>query len=171
MNKNTFLLAVLGVLALSTPARADVVWPGLILEMRMLSLWAIAIGLVVEYAFLRWFFRFAVLKSVYVDLCMNAASTVLGCILLLIATIVWEFPSNLFFRPLLGWRIGHAIDMAVACLFAVTINAVLESLVVGFTFKGPVPVGKKGFWVLFAANAISVGLAYASLFFVRPPLR
>jgi hypothetical protein len=171
MNKKTVLLAVLGVLVFSTPARADIVWPGLILETRLLSFWAIAIGLVVEYAFLRWFFRFGVLKSVGVDLCMNGASTVLGCILLLFATFVWELPSDLFFRPLLGWKTGHAIDMVVACLLAVTINAVLESLVVGFTFNGPVPVGKKGFWVLFAANAISVGLAYASLFFVRPPLR
>ena len=41
---------------LAVPTYADVVWPALYLETRIFTWWAMALGLVIEFFFVRWLF-------------------------------------------------------------------------------------------------------------------
>src|SRR3954451_22715025 len=76
---------------------ADVVWPALLLEGRLLAWWVIAIGLLIEWPFVRFLTDFPWRKSFIVDAAMNAASTVLGIILLPVAGIAWEYFAHATF--------------------------------------------------------------------------
>ncbi len=57
---------------------ADVVWPALFLEQRLFSWWAIGLGLVVEFFFVRWLTTLSLRMCVVADLSMNAASALLA---------------------------------------------------------------------------------------------
>jgi hypothetical protein len=61
---------------------ADVVWPALFLEMRLLAWWVILIGLLIEWPFVRVLTQFPWKKAFIADAAMNAASTILGIFLL-----------------------------------------------------------------------------------------
>lgn len=147
-------------------AGADMVWPALYLESRLVTWWAIILGLAVEYLFVRQFFGFTVKTAVFADICMNLASTVLGILLIPIAGVAWElFPGIVLYKV---FNIGtfNPGTWVMTFLLAVAINAALESLVIRWGFK--TKVGKREFWALFSANAISVGVAFGSLFVVWP---
>lgn len=55
----------------AAPLYADVVWPEVYLEERILSFWPITFGLLVEYLFVRKLTGFGILKSIKVDVFMN----------------------------------------------------------------------------------------------------
>jgi len=136
------------------------------LETRLVTWWAIATGLVAEYLFVRQLFGFGVKKAILADVCMNAASTILGILLIPIAGIVWEiFPGIVLYKV---FNVGtfNPGTWAMTFFFAVAINAALESLVIRWAFK--TKVGKRGFWGLFLANTVSVGVALGSLFVLWP---
>jgi hypothetical protein len=86
-----------------TLAMADVVWPALFLEIRLLSWWAIASGLLAEYLFVRWLFSLSIKRAVIATVSANAASTVLGILLIPLAGIAWEiFPGSVY-MGILKW--------------------------------------------------------------------
>jgi len=70
-------------------AFADLVWPALYLEQRILSWWAITAGLVAEYLFVRALTRFSIRKSVLATICMNLGSTLIGMALIPLLGIGW----------------------------------------------------------------------------------
>lgn len=149
-----------------TPIFADVVWPALFLEQRLFSWWAIGLGLLAEFFFVRWLTTLTVRQGIVADLSMNAASALLGIILIPLAGIAWElFPGSILYKI---FDIGtfNPGTWTATFLFAVLINAALESLVLRLAFKQK--TGKRVFWWLCVANSLSVGLAFGSLF-VRPP--
>src|SRR4029078_4473643 len=101
---------------------ADVVWPALFLEMRLLAWWAIAAGLIVELFFVRWLTAFGWGKSIVADIAMNAASSLLGVVLIPLAGVAWEFfPGVLIYKFL---KIGtfNPGTWAATFLMAVFIN-------------------------------------------------
>ena len=168
MKQKRTWLALSALLLVAAPARADVVWPALFLEARLVTWWAVTTGLVVEYLFVRKLFGFGTGKAILVDVCMNAASTLLGILLIPIAGIAWEyFPGILLYT---AFDVGtfNPITWIATFLLAVAINAGLESLVIRWAFK--TRVGRRGFWGLFLANAVSVGVAFGSLFMVEPQM-
>jgi hypothetical protein len=57
---------------------ADMVWPALLLENRLLTWWAILVGLFVEYFFVRRITHLSFSRAALADVCMNAASALLG---------------------------------------------------------------------------------------------
>lgn len=149
-----------------TPIFADVVWPALFLEQRLFSWWAIGLGLLAEFFFVRWLTTLTVRQGIVADLSMNAASALLGIILIPLAGIAWElFPGSILYKI---FDIGtfNPGTWTATFLFAVLINAALESLVLRLAFKQK--TDKRVFWWLCVANSLSVGLAFGSLF-VRPP--
>ncbi len=166
MKQHKTWLMVLALLVVAVPARADVVWPALYLENRLVTWWVIGLGLVVEYLFVRQLFGFGVKRAVIADALMNLASTLLGILLIPIAGVDWEFFPGIVLYKVFNIGTFNPGTWAMTFLFAVAINAALESLVIRLGFK--TKVGKRGFWGLFAANAISVGVAFASLFIVWP---
>lgn len=72
---------------LPTTAYANVVWPALYLETRLFSWWAIGIGLLVEFFFIKWLFTLPVKKASMATVSANAVSAVAGIILIPLAGI------------------------------------------------------------------------------------
>ncbi len=167
MKKKTWLI-IFGLLMAAVPARADVVWPALFLETRLVTWWAISAGLVAEYLFIRHLFGFGIKKSLLADVSINAASTLLGILLIPIAGIAWEFFPGIILYKVFNVGTFNPGTWVATFLMAVAINAALESLVIRWVFK--TKVGKRGFWGLFLANAISVGIAFGSLFVMWPEM-
>jgi hypothetical protein len=138
---------------------ADVIWPALFVESRLLSIWVIALGLVVEYFFVWRITNLGPIKSIMADVVMNAASTIPGIILipaigLVVALVPGEFVGT--FSPI-TWAATF-----LACAF---LNTAIEWLVLWKLFKQD--LGKKQFWLLALANGLSVGIAFAS-FLIYP---
>jgi len=148
--------------AIAVPAYADIVWPALFLEARLLTWWAISLGLIVEYMFIRYFFSFNIKKSIIVTSVMNLASTVLGIILIPLAGIAWAFFFGIVLHKLFDIGTFNPGTWAATFVFAVVISAALESLVIAKCFK--TKVGKRGLMGLILANTVSVAVAFGSLF-------
>ncbi len=147
---------------------ADIIWPGLLMQYGVVVWWVIAIGLVVEFFFVRMITQLPWWKCLVAALVMNLASTVLGFILIPIGSIVigifpglpleYIFRNSNFGATILPWSLTF--------IGAAMINATLEIFVLRLMFSQW--FGKRGFWLLCAANSISVGLAIIHVL-VAPP--
>ena len=138
---------------------SDVVWPALFLEERLLSVWIIVAGLFIEYFFVWIIADLGAVKAIWADIAMNAASTLLGIILIpVLGLLVALFPGELVgtFSPII-WGLTFGI--------AVFLSTGIEYLVLWKAFKQN--LSKKQLWLLVLANALSAGLALAS-FLVFP---
>jgi hypothetical protein len=153
------LFSLLLILSFAVPAYADIIWPSFILEQHLLSIYPIILGLIVEYLFLRYYFKMNIKRAILADLAMNAASVCIGIILIPLSGLAWGYFPGLIFGNLFGMR--NMEEWIVTFLMATFINAGIESFVVQRGFK--VTVGVKGFIILSVANAISVGIAMASI--------
>ena len=155
---------ILGWLAVLTSAHADVVWPALFLEIRLFSWWAIAVGLVAEYLFIRWLFKQTIQRSLIATVAANAASSVAGILLIPLAGILWEFFPGMIYMKALNWGTFNPITWAATFVIACLVNTAIEALVYKNGFK--LTVRKREFWWIFVANAVSVGVAFVTLFMV-----
>lgn len=165
--KNLFQLDLFvgAILLFPSLVHADIVWPAMYLESRLLTWWVVLLGLAIEFLVLWKGFSLSLRKALAVDLVANAISSLCGIALIPIAGIVWEiFPGLVLFKGL-GIGTFNPFTWAATFLMAVFINAAIEWLVVKRIFK--LHVGKRGFWVLVGANALSVGVAFVS-FGLRP---
>ena len=61
---------------------ADVVWPALYVEQRMFSWWAIGLGILIEFLFVRRLTTLNWRMCVVADVAMNAVSALLGLVLI-----------------------------------------------------------------------------------------
>jgi len=108
---------------------ADVVWPALFLEMRLLSWWVILLGLLVEWPFVRLLTHFPWTKAFIADAAMNGASTVLGIFLRPIFRLfVWEPIGEATFYHRFNVGTFNPVSWAAAFLFAVLLSAVIDFL-------------------------------------------
>ena len=133
---------------------ANVVWPALYLIGRLLSIWVISISLLVEFVFLWKLLRLEAKRALLADLAMNLASAVLGFILIGFLGLVVILP----FRSTFGVAAWIA-----TFIVAVLVNACIESLVVSKWFKND--FAKRDFCLMVIANALTMGIAYGSLYF------
>ena len=152
-----------------TALYADMVWPALVLEQRILSVIPITAGLIVEWLAL-WFGGFGLSwkKAAVVDVVMNAASAAVGMVLIPALGFAWEyFPGSLLYRI---FNVGtfNPGTWAATFLIAVFATTVIEAVVVRWGFK--VPLGQRRFWILCAANCVSVAFAFVSLWIYPPKL-
>jgi hypothetical protein len=145
---------------------ANVVWPALWLEARLLSWWIILFGLAVELPFVRFLTGFSWQRASIADLAMNAASTIVGIVLIPISGIAWEYAAD--FTVYRYWKVGtfNPVAWAATFLLAVALNAIIEQSVLRWGFRQW--MGARGFAWLSVANALSVGLALWSIFH-NPP--
>lgn len=150
-------------LVLPVSAYANVVWPALYLETRLFSWWAITIGLVVEYLFVRKLLPATPKQAIYATAAANAISAVLGIVLIPLAGIAWEVFPGLLFYYLLHMGTFNPITWGATFIIACIVNVVVEGFAykklfkLGFLFKS-----RLFFWFMLA-NAASVGAAMASL--------
>ena len=145
---------------------ADVVWPALWLAGRLVAVWSIAIGLIVELFFVRWLTGFGWGKAVLADVAMNAASSLIGVFLIPVAGLAWEFSAGITLDKVFNIGTFNPFTWAATFVVAVFVNSALETTVLRYGFKQR-PF-KRFFWWLALANAISVGIAMASLFKYPP---
>jgi|SRR5689334_15366610 len=143
---------------------ADMIWPALFLEERLLSIPVIALGLAIEYVFVWRITSLGVWGSILGDLAMNAASTLLGIFLIPALGLVWELLPGVLLYDLFHLGTFSPLTWAVTFCLAVLLNAALETLVLAKGFEQR--IGKRGFGWLCLANGLSVGIAMASLVFI-----
>jgi hypothetical protein len=147
---------------------ANVIWPAAFLANRLLSVWIISAGLLVEYFFVWRVTPLGAWRSIVADVAMNAASTVLGIILIPLAGIAWEFFPGQFIYEWLKVGTFNPGTWAMTFCMAVLINGALEVGVLRIVFQQPTDAGL--FWWLCLANAVSVGIAMGS-FLIYPARR
>jgi hypothetical protein len=168
MGRRGVILVSLSLCIISSHALADVVWPALLLETRMLTWWAIGLGLLIEFLVVRWLFALTLQRAAIATLVANAASTVLGVLLLPIAGFAWEFFPGSIYMLLLHWGTFNPITWAATFLLACLVNTVVEAFIYKHVFTLRVR-WREFFWVC-VANALSIAVAFASLFAAPPEL-
>lgn len=140
---------------------ANVVWPALFLEEKLLSALSIGVGLSLEIFVLRIALEVPWRRAVGTGFLMNAASTLAGILLIPFLGLLWE---TLWAR--FGGRYEAVADWAVLLVVATAANTAIE---VPFAWRvGRVPFGLPLVAWLFAANGVTVGIAFA-LVRLRPP--
>lgn len=149
-------------LAMPALAHADVVWPALYLETRLFSWWAISIGLVAEFFFVKWLFVLPTKRAAFVTTIANAVSSAAGILLIPIAGILWEFFPGLIYMKLLHWGTFNPVTWTATFVLACLVNTVIECLVYRKSFK--LSIRRREFGWVFIANAVSVAVAFGSLF-------
>ena len=78
MNKRHIYLFAVFCITVSPYAFADIVWPALYLETRLVAWWVVALGLFVEFLFIRYIFSLPVARAALVDVTANGISALLG---------------------------------------------------------------------------------------------
>ncbi|BFM13295.1 hypothetical protein R50072_34480 [Simiduia litorea] len=147
-------------------AYGNVVWPALYLETRLFSWWAISVGLIVEYLFVRKVLSAAPFKAVIATSSANVVSASLGILLVPLAGLAWElFPASIY-NYLLGYGTFNPITWAGTFLVACAVNVAFEGLVYKKVFKLPFQYRTRVFWWFMLANSVSVGVAIASIWVV-----
>jgi len=144
------------------PLYADMVWPALILETRILSVIPITEGLIVEW--LALWLGLSWKKVAVIDVVMNTVSTGAGVVLIPALGFAWEyFPGPVISKV---FNVGTFNPGTWAATFAIAVLATtaVEASVVKWGFK--VPLGRRRFWIC-AANCVSVAIAFVSLW-IRP---
>ena len=155
-------IAVLAIVLAPGIARADMVWPALYLVSRLFTWWAIAIGLLIEFVVIRIAFALPPRKAILADIAANAASSLVGAVVIAIGGLIWEFgPGQLMYKWL---NVGtfNPFTWGVTIIVAALVNAVIETFVL--TERFDVPFSRRTFIILTVANAVTVGIAFASVF-------
>ncbi len=160
------LLALAALMLIAIPASADVVWPALALEGRILTWWSIVIGLIIEFLIIRWIFSITTKRAAIATLSANAVSTILGIPLIPIWGIGIEFFPGWVLYHIANWGTFNPVSWLLTYLGASFVNTIIEAWVYRRAFK--LEVRRREFWWIFIANALSVGIAFGSIF-VSPP--
>lgn len=148
-------------------AYANVVWPALYLETRLFSWWAIGVGLLIEFFFIKWLFGLSAQRSVIADVSANTVSSIAGIVLIPLAGIVWEvFPASLI-NWLFDWGTFNPVTWVGTFVLGCLVNASLEGAVYKKWFAPEFRFKSKAFIWLLVANSFSVGVAYIS-FWTNP---
>lgn len=155
------LAIALAALTLPSAAHADVVWPALFIERKLLSIPVIVSGLLVEALVLRFWFAMNWKRAFRASVAVNAISTVLGVLLIPVAGIAWEvFPGLILYR---AFDMGtfNPLTWSATFLLALAITTSLEVACLRRLFA--VPAGRRTWLLWTLANLVTVGLAFVSL--------
>jgi hypothetical protein len=154
MKRPTPILIALSILWVAD-ARADMIWPSLILEKQILSIPPIAAGLIVEWFVLFFGFGLTWQKASVIDLAMNATSTLAGAVLVPIGGLSAILAGIMFM--VLGTDVASVVAWTATVVIAVLTTTAIEALVIRAGFK--LHLSRNRLLLLTAANAISVGIA------------
>jgi hypothetical protein len=119
---------------------------------------AIVLGFGVETAALFFMCGVPFARALLASGAMNAASTLIGAIAIPVLGLGWEFIIGVPMGYLLNWGTFNPVTWVATFFLATAVNTVIELIVVATLFS--VPWTKRTISVFFAANALSVGLAF-----------
>lgn len=131
------------------------------LETRLFTWWAIGLGLWIEFFFIWQVFDLPPTRALAADLAANAASALLGLLLIPLGGVIWEVFPGLAFYHFLHWGTFNPVTWGATFILACLINAGLESFVLNKVFG--IPSTRTTFSWLCLANAFSVGIALVSV--------
>jgi hypothetical protein len=151
-------------LCLPLPAFADVVWPTLYLEERLFTWWAIGLGLLIEFFFVRWLFALPAPKAALATAAANGVSALAGVVLIPLVGFLWDIFPELLLYPLFDMGSFNPFTWASSFILACLVTTGIEANVYKYGFK--FVVRRQEFYWLLLANALSVAVAFASLFIV-----
>lgn len=146
-------------------AHADVVWPALFLEPRLLSVPVVAMSLLIEAAALHFAFGMRWARAGLVAVAVNTLSAALGFLLIPLAGIVWEIFPGLLLYKFLKMGTFNPLTWAATFVLAVGVTTCIEVACLRVHFN--VPWDRRSWALWLGANAITVGLAFAS-FAIEP---
>jgi hypothetical protein len=146
---------------------ADVVWPALILEQRLLSAIPITAGLLTEWLALRLGgFGLSWKRAAIVDVVMNLVSTAAGVPLIPLLGLAWEiFPGLVMYKVFNIGTFNPGTWIATFVMATLATTAV-EAAVVKWGFK--IAIGWRRFGILGLANSLSVATAFVSVWLRSP---
>lgn len=159
------ILLGLSLAGLPSAAMANVIFPALIVTGRMLAWWVIAASLIVEFFFVKAAFRLSPANAAFATLAANGLSAALGLFAIPYLGLFFEF--GLYHTGVagaIGWDTFSLAAWIVAFVLAVGFNLVIEIPVYRFGYR--LKVGRREFLLIALANAITAGLACASLAFI-----
>ncbi|MDD2706962.1 MAG: hypothetical protein PHV34_03050 [Verrucomicrobiae bacterium] len=148
-----------------TPFLADVVWPALILSVRLLAWWCIAASLVLEAMALWHFMGIRPVKAFAASVAMNTVSAFFGALLLPMAGIWWETLASFPCLAWLGHGTFHPISWIATCLIAIAISTLIETFVLWLVFL--MPWTRRLAAVILLANGATVIPAVLAIFFLK----
>lgn len=131
------------------------VWPGLLLEGRLATWWAVGPGLALEAGFLGWAFRpLGARRALGYRAAINAASSLFGLVLIPMVT----FFGVMVLPP--AQQSSAAIIWGLTGLLATAANVLVEAYVLEFRLGRELTLAHVGGLAL--VNAVTVGLALAT---------
>src|SRR5262249_51953960 len=116
---------------------ADVIWPALFLQSRLVALWAIALGLIIEFFVLLWPLGMRWQGAVLADLLMNLVSVGAGIFLIPISGLAWELGPGRLVNAALDAGTFNPVSWVATCALAILVDATLELFIIPFFFMGP----------------------------------
>jgi hypothetical protein len=145
---------------------ADVVWPALLLLPHLNAWYTIGSGLFVEILVLGTVLKMSPRRAILAGVTMNLASTIVGTAAIPLMGVVWEIFPGLPLYYLFNLGTFNPITWCATFAIASSVNALLELFVLRRFFG--IPWTKRTFVVLAFANALSVGIAFYSLYKAPP---
>jgi hypothetical protein len=123
---------------------------------RYFLLWTVVAGLAVKFAYVVYFTQRSWGRRIVMDVAMNAASSLLNLIALPVAWWVWGLP-RIALNRIFGTDYSDPVNWVAMLLIIAMIGALSEASVIHFAFKQR--LGQKGFWLLYVANGLCIGIA------------
>ena len=154
---------ILLLLVSSKAAYADVVWPALYLEERVLSFWPIIIGLIIEFWFIKYTFSLNFKKAAIVTFAANFLSTVVGIIAIPLTGFVLDIIPELFIYNIFDVGTFNPFAWSMTFIEACLINSYLETIIYRKILNISYSIRSRKFLLVFISNIFSVAIALASL--------
>ena len=152
----------------------NVMWPGLVAESGLIALWAVVLGIIAEWPFLRWLSGAGWGRSLWMTITINAISCAMGYILNPLVGLIVIIPHDLFsyaldigggsFGPS-GWIFTyHGIVLATASLEYFVFRRFFDD---EYFSKRQLtqPSRKKTWFMIWLANLVSVAIGFC---FISP---
>ncbi len=136
-------------------AYADMIWPALVLETKLLSVPIILTSLLIEALVLKVTFTLSIQTALSRSIVINLASALCGILFIPMAGVIWEFFPGLMLYPLLGVGTFNPLTWTATFLMALAITTCIE-LAVLRRFYG-LHIRQKDALIWTAANLVTVG--------------
>ncbi|HYD89124.1 MAG TPA: hypothetical protein VEA80_16725 [Vitreimonas sp.] len=141
-------------------AHADLVWPALYAEQRLLSLPVIAAGLLIEISVLRLCFSMQWNAALKAGVLANAVSAAIGFFLIPLAGIAWEVFPGQFINAAFDMGTFNPLAWIATFVLATLVTTAIELVVL---WKLALPRSRRLLLIWCIANAATVAIAFLSL--------
>lgn len=156
-----FLMA----LVFSTPALANVVWPGLVLAPRLLF-WAVPAGIALETLFLVQARRMKPRAALIPIAIVNALSALIGGLGVAVGGLAWELTGGALLYKMLGVGTFNWFTWLITLGIAAALSYQIEVVALQRLFR--ITLSKRERWAFLAANAATTAIALGSFALIAP---